>query len=163
MNRTKISLVVINLFMVYSLYAQQNVPSVIVTDLDGRKKDIQELLDSTKTTILVFWNIWSHISQMEIDNLAELKDEILTKYKTEIVLINMDDSRNVSKVKPMVSAKSWSFRCYLDLNADLKRALNVLYSPSSMIISPTRKVLWTKLGYLEGDEETIISKIKELK
>lgn len=159
----RISLLTITMFIVHSVNAQQNMPSVIVTELNGSKKDIQELLDSSKITVLVFWTVWSHIGHKEIENLLEMKDERSTQHNAEIVLINMDDSRNTSKVKPMVNGHSWTLRCFLDINADLKRALNINDVPYTVIIKPSLQVFWKKVGYFEGDEELILSKIKEAK
>ncbi|HKR06601.1 MAG TPA: thioredoxin family protein [Bacteroidia bacterium] len=142
--------------------AQQDLPSVMVTDFESQRKNIRDVIDSSKTTLLICWAVWSHISQKQIENLTDFKEELNTKYHTEIVLINMDDSRNSSRIKPMISGMNWSFPCFLDLNADLKRALNITNIPSTIIVGPSLKVIWSKVGYYDGDEETIIEKIKEL-
>lgn len=159
----KIALTCLYCLIVFNSIGQQVLSSVIVTDVAGSKKDILNIIDSNKTTILIFWNVWSHISQNEIDNFVDWKDELKTKYNAEVILISMDDTRNSQRVKPFVDGRSWPFQCYIDLNGDLKRALNVLYPPSTVIISPGLKVFSNKIGYAPGDEETIINKLSEIK
>lgn len=161
--KKKTLLIVFLLLNVFSTKAQQYIPSITINDLHGAKKNILDVLDTTKTTVLIFWATWSHVSQHEIENFIELESDLSSKYNAEVVLINVDDARSSSKILPMVNGKSWSFRCFLDVNSDLKRALSISNIPSTVIVSPALKIFWKKIGYAEGDEATIIEKIKEIK
>lgn len=69
---------------------------------------------------------------------------------------------DLEKVKPFINGRSWPFQCYLDLNGDLKRAFNVLYPPSTVIIGPGLKLFWNKIGYAPGDENEIVNKLEEI-
>jgi thioredoxin-related protein len=66
------------------------------------------------------------------------------------------------KVKPLVTAKNWTYDILVDLNSDLRRALNVTNPPTTFLIDKNGKIVFTHTGYLEGDENELEEKIKEL-
>lgn len=146
-----------------ALTAQPKLPSITLSDIEGRQLNLRNVVDSTSNNILIFWNVWSHISIREINNLFELKDELKTKYNTNVVLVNWDNSRNASKVRPTVYGNKWTFPCLLDANSDLKRAIG-LYAgtPVTLLVGKNYEIIWNKSGYVKGDEETIIVELKTL-
>jgi cytochrome c biogenesis protein CcmG, thiol:disulfide interchange protein DsbE len=91
-----------------------------------------------------------------------LYDEWQEKYGLELVAVSTDNSRNVPKVKPFVDGQGWEFDCLLDINEDLKRALNAPLIPYTVLLDQKGNIVYTHTGYIEGDEYMLEEKIKAL-
>jgi len=77
------------------------------------------------------------------------------------IAISIDDSRTMQKVKPFVAGKGWPYEIYLDVNSDLKRALNIIDVPHILIIK-NGKIVYQHNGYVNGNEEELFEKLKSL-
>lgn len=163
MKRGKIfiaAIITLGILTIHLAVAQHSLPSVMITELDGNKKNFREVLDSTKTSVVVFWAVWSHTSQENVTSLLELSGEWKKNYNAEIIAVSIDDARNTFNVKPLANKLSWNCRVFLDINSDLKRALNIAQIPSTVIISKGQ-VISTKTGYFNGDEDYIEKILKK--
>jgi peroxiredoxin len=79
-----------------------------------------------------------------------------------LIAVSVDDSRTAPKVKPLVTSKNWTYDILIDINSDLRRALNVTNPPTTFLIDKQGKIVYTHTGYLEGDELELEKKIAEL-
>jgi cytochrome c biogenesis protein CcmG, thiol:disulfide interchange protein DsbE len=79
----------------------------------------------------------------------------------KIAAVSIDDSRTSSRVKSFVAGRGWNFDIYLDVNSDLKRALNINDVPHILIIKKG-KIVYQHNGYVPGNEIELFEKLKSL-
>lgn len=158
------------LFSICSLFltiAQANnekgLPDITLEDVNGKKVNILELSKSGKTIVMGFWATWCSPCKKEMSNMAELVEEWKTKYNVEVIAISIDDARNKAKVKSYTDGEQWPFPILLDVNQDLKRALNFQTIPYTVVIDKNGKIAETHSGYVEGDEFILQEKLEKLK
>jgi cytochrome c biogenesis protein CcmG, thiol:disulfide interchange protein DsbE len=140
----------------------QTMPEIILKDIHGKVRNVSDYSKSGKITVISFWATWCTPCKKELTNMNELYDDWKEKYGLELVAVSTDNSRNVPKVKPFVDGQGWSFDCLLDINEDLKRALNAPLIPYTLLLNQQGNIVYTHTGYIEGDEFMLEEKIKTL-
>lgn len=161
----RISLFSVLLFFLVTATAQsqQTLPSVTLKDVNGKNKNVNEYAKSGKITIINFWATWCTPCKKELtninDNLLETWQE---KYNVELVAVSIDDAKNVLKVKPYIDGQGWEFDVLLDVNGDLKRALNVNNVPYTILLDQKGNIVWKHESYVEGNEYILDEQIKKL-
>ena len=94
--------------------------------------------------------------------MAELYDDWKKKYNMQIVAISIDDSRNSTKVKPIVDGQRWEYDVLLDVNQDLKRQMNIQSVPFTVLLNTSGKIVYTHSGYVDGDEYILEEELQKL-
>ena len=164
MNR-KISLALLLAFSVSlrSSFAQdKKLPSVTLSDVNGDKVDVSELPKDGKIIVLSFWATWCVPCKKELTNIMDEYENWQKSYNVELVAVSIDDSRNITKVKPTVDGTNWPYRVLLDPNQDLKRALSFQNVPYTVVTDKKGNIAYIHSGYVEGDEFELENKLKEL-
>jgi cytochrome c biogenesis protein CcmG, thiol:disulfide interchange protein DsbE len=164
MNAKLFILFSVSTFLSLSLLAQntQTMPDMVLKDVNGKNKNMADYSKSGKITIVSFWATWCTPCKKELSNINELLDDWKAKYNLDLVAVTIDNSRNVPKVKPFVDGQGWTFDVIMDVNSDLARAMNVLNPPQTFLIDQSGKIIWSHVGYVEGDEYVLEEKIKGL-
>ncbi len=139
-----------------------DVPSVVVKNIDGESIDVASYATNGHITILCFFATWCKPCYSEFKNFSELLVDWEEQYDVELVGISTDDARNMAKVKSTVAGMGWDFDILLDPNGDIQRAMNVVSPPMTMVVDRNGNVVYRHLGYLEGDEYEVEDKLKEL-
>ena len=161
----KLSSLLSLLILASGIMAQNSItmPEIHLKDLAGKVHNVADYSKTGKITIVSFWATWCTPCKKELTNINDnLLDDWKTKYNLELVAICTDNSRNLPKVKPFVDGQGWSFECLLDVNEDLKRALNAPLIPYTVLLDKNGKIVYTHTGYIEGDEFMLEEKIKQL-
>jgi cytochrome c biogenesis protein CcmG/thiol:disulfide interchange protein DsbE len=137
-------------------------PAISVKDMNGQSVNFNEFVGTGQITVISFFATWCKPCLVELNNIDALYSEWQEKYKMKLVAVSVDDSRTSNKVKGMVTSKGWTYDVLIDLNGDLRRALNVTNPPTTFLIDKNGKIVYTHTGYLEGDELELEKKIAEL-
>lgn len=137
-------------------------PNLVVKNTEGESVNIQSLADGEHFTIISFWATWCKPCIKELTNMQDLLEDWKEEFNVQLVGISVDDSRNISKVKPFAAGRGWNFDILLDPNGDVQRAMNVSNPPTTMIIDKNGKVVYLHTGYQEGDEYEIEDHLIEL-
>lgn len=145
-----------------SATAVKTLPTITLKDVNGKSVDVSSYGKSGKITVISFWATWCGPCKKELKNINEYLGEWETTYNMQLVAVSTDDSRNTVKVKPFVDGQGWEFDVLLDVNQDLMRALNAPNVPFTVIIDQKGNIVYTHLGYQEGDEFELLEKIKAL-
>lgn len=144
-----------------TLNAQQSIPNITLKTVNGVKVQSNEFLNQDRFTIISFWATWCIPCINELDAIVDLypkwKDENI-----EVVAISTDDSRTKKRVRPMINGKDWDFKILLDENHDLKRALNIVGIPHT-IITKGSEIILRRVGYSPGEEVELYEFIKSYK
>ena len=143
------------------IFSQNTIPSVRVQELNGKWIQSDKLATSGKPLIVSFWATWCKPCVKELTAIDEKLPEWQKETGVQLVAVSIDDSRSSSKVAPFVSGRGWDFKVVLDVNGDLKRALNVISVPHTLLYDANGKLFWQHASYAEGDEAELYRKINE--
>ncbi len=142
--------------------AQSALPSVTLKTVDGRMLQANEITNEGKPIVLSFWATWCKPCNRELGAINEVYEEWREQTGVLLVAVSIDDAKSLHKVKPHVDGSGWEFDVYVDANQDLKRAMNVVNIPHTFLLDGSGNVVWQHTGYLDGDEDELFEKIKEL-
>jgi peroxiredoxin len=154
-------------FTIFSLstWAQkdaQTMPNIVLKDMNGKAKNMEDYSKSGKITIISFWATWCSPCKKELNNINEVYEDWKTKYDVQLVAVCTDNARNIQKVKPYVDGQGWEYEIIMDVNQDFQRALNIVQIPHTFLLDQNGKVVYQHRGYVEGDEFALEEKIKSL-
>lgn len=154
-------------FTIFSLstWAQkdaQTMPNIVLKDMNGKTKNMEDYSKSGKITIISFWATWCSPCKKELNNINEVYEDWKTKYDVQLVAVCTDNARNIQKVKPYVDGQGWEYEIIMDVNQDFQRALNIVQIPHTFLLDQNGKVVYQHSGYVEGDEFALEEKIKSL-
>ena len=158
----KLMLLIACALFTVTLHAQKTLPNVSLKNIDGENVEISDFGKDGKITIFSFWATWCSPCKKELNNIAELYEDWQADYDVELVAISVDDQRNASKIKPYVNGQAWEYTVLLDVNEDLKRALNFQTVPYTLVLNKEGEIIYEHTGYVEGDEYELEDILKEL-
>ena len=150
-------------FVQAAAHAQQDFPSVKLKNTAGKTIDFADLIREAKDTTLVFsfWATWCIPCITELDNISDEYKEKQSSMNFKFYGISIDDSRTTKRVKPFIQGKGWTFDVMMDVNSELKRALNITDVPHVLIIK-NNKIVYRDTGYIAGEEDNLFDEIKKL-
>lgn len=137
------------------ILGERTLPNVTLTDVSGKKVNVQDYGKTGKVTVLDFWATWCIPCKKELNNISEVYEDWQKKYNVNIVAVSIDDSRSAPKVKPYVDGQRWTYDVLLDVNQDLKRQLNIQTVPFTLVLDQNGKIIYEHSGYTEGDENIL--------
>ncbi len=140
-------------------YSQDNLPKISLKNNQGKSISIAEIETNT-VTVFSFWATWCIPCINELDAISELYDDWQNETNVKIIAVSTDDTRSVSRVKPMVNSKNWNYEILFDTNQEFKRAVNASSIPY-LIIVKSNKIVYSHSGYTPGSEIKLYEKIKE--
>jgi len=135
-------------------------PDFSLQDIDGNPVILDSLL-ARGPVFMSFWALWCKMCIKELDALKPVYDEF-DSLNVNMLAISVDKTRNVPQVKPFAKSHNWKYVVVLDPEDILRGLYNVQAMPSSFIITQEKKIVFTHQGYKPGDEEKIVTKLREL-
>lgn len=157
----KLITLVLMVLAVAGLHAQSksDLPNVTLKDLNGKNVNISKLSNNGNPIVITFWATWCAPCIKEHNALNDVYEDWKDETGVKIYSVSIDDSRSTAKVKPVVEGKGWDFDILLDVNSDLKRAMNVSNPPHTFLIDGNGKIVWQHTGYVEGGEDELYEQI----
>ena len=149
--------------MFLGLAAQNSdLPNITVKNLDGESVNVAELNNDGKPFVITFWATWCAPCLKEHNNLAEVYDDWVEETGVKIFAVSIDDARSTARMKPFVEGKGWPFEVLLDVNSELKRAMNVNMPPHTFLFDGDGKLVWQHSTYVDGSEDDLYQEILKL-
>lgn len=143
-------------------FAQSDLPPVKIRNLAGQELSFRDVVSLSDTAVIVsLWATWCVPCIEELETISEQFDQRMKESTFRFLAISIDDSRTVNRVKPFVKGKGWPFEIFLDVNSELKRALNINDVPHILIIK-NGKIVYQHNGYVSGNEEELFQKLKSI-
>lgn len=136
--------------------------NITLKSLDGKSIQSNEISNDGKPIVISFWATWCKPCNRELNAINELYAEWQEETGVKLVAVSIDDAKSSMKVKPHVDGSGWEFEVYTDENQAFKRAMNVVNIPHTFLIDGQGEIVWQHTGYIDGDEEELLAKIKEL-
>ncbi len=139
----------------FAFTSGKEIKPVDVKTLDGRTVSTSTFSNNGKPMIIVFWISWHKNPEKELDAITENYEAWKKETGVKLIVIAEDDSRTSSTIKGIVASKEWSYEFYIDNTQDFKRAMGVNDVPHTLLVNGDGEVVWEKIGFLQGDENTI--------
>ncbi len=155
----KTSLSILFILLSVSSLSQNIVPNTKLKNLESEFIYTNDVLIENNFYIISFWATWCIPCINELDAIVDIYEE-LEKDNIEVIAISTDDARTKKRVRPMINGKDWNFKILLDENHDLKRALNIVGIPHTIITKGT-KIIYRRIGYSPGEEVDLFEFIGE--
>lgn len=148
------------LLLSINITAQETLPSAEIKTLDGTSTSLQELGKNNDIIVISLWATWCLPCKNELDAINDVYTDWQDETGVKVYAVSVDDSRTVSRVKPLVNGKAWDFEILLDTNNDLKRELGAATVPLTLIIK-NGKIVYRHSGYTPGAEDELFEEIKK--
>lgn len=148
------------LMVSFTAISQNELPSIDLKTIDGKTFNSQELAKDNIVTVISLWATWCVPCLKELDAISEIYPDWQDETNVELFAVSVDDSRTVSRVKPLINGKGWDYTILLDTNNDFKRALGAATVPLTLLVKDN-KIVYRHSGYSPGAEYELYEKIKE--
>ena len=137
-----------------------HLPNMKFKDLKNKKQSLSQYY-SDGPVLLNFWNLACEPCKKEMKEL----DKLHLKYEKQgfdVVSINIDNTRNMSKVKSYVNSQKYAFTVLSDPRAELFRKMGGKVMPFVIIVDSTGEIENRHVGYNPGDEKELEKEILHL-
>jgi peroxiredoxin len=139
------------------LIVAQNVSHHSLPDLDGNIYEIDENLEHD-ATLMIFWATWCKPCKLEFQDIKQLEEK-LTDIDINILTVSVDSPHSLAKIKAFANSHDYDFTYLLDIEGELKTLLLVNEIPHTVIIDKQGRVVYSHVGFREGDEMVIEQEI----
>lgn len=148
-----------------SVFAQGGIMDLTVKDITGRKKKVSEYVSSEGLTVFVFWKSCCPNSLGVLSELNEAMEESGEQETSlSFVLVSLDDSRSVRRIRPIVSSYDWVWGVIIDDNQELARRMNIIIPPQWLILNEKgEEVFRCKITSSYTDVDIYFKQIRNLK
>ena len=145
----------------WTAFAQQ-IPSVSLQDGAGRVVTTASLIDHKTPFVISIWMTTCKPCLKELDTLSEEFPDWDGRFPLRIYAVSMDDSRSLQRAVAMAQGRDWEgITALFDVNADLRRALNVSSVPQVFVYDKEGKLFYTHIGYRPGDEQELLNQVRK--
>jgi cytochrome c biogenesis protein CcmG/thiol:disulfide interchange protein DsbE len=111
--------------------------------------------------IISFWATWCGPCIKELKAINSVYAKWQKETGVELVAVSIDDARTKNRVKSQVSGAGWDYTVLIDDNHELKRAMNVVNVPYTVIVYEG-KIVYSHSNYTPGIENDIYKKLLSL-
>jgi len=150
---------IFNLVIIISIIwaGTNHLPKIKLKDLKNKRQELSQYY-SDGPILINFWNLACEPCKKEMKEL----DKLHLKYEKqgfEVVSINIDNTRSMSKVKSYVKSQKYAFTVLSDPRAELFRKMGGKVMPFVIIADSTGGIINRHVGYNPGDEKKLEKEI----
>lgn len=142
----------------------KNAPEICLKDIEGEDFFLKDSYGKGPV-LIAFWATWCKPCIKEIKKFQEILApfrEETEGSKVQILGISVDDSKNISKVKPFAKRKKFDFPVLLDPEKVAQNAFQVFQVPYTFILDKDGKIVYSHTGFKPGDEKEVESIVRDL-
>jgi thiol-disulfide isomerase/thioredoxin len=137
----------------------QTVPNFLLKDIESQTQSFENL-KGEKLTLIDFWATWCKPCVKAIPKLNEIYKDYKEK-GVNIIGVNCDGPRSISKVEPMSKALAIEYPVLLDIDNELRIDLDVNYYPTLIMVNQKNEIVWLHEGYGYDDDKLIVQQIEK--
>ena len=156
----RFSIISLLVLMAIGWAGTNHLPNMKFKDLKNKKQSLSQYY-SDGPILLNFWNLACEPCKKEMKEL----DKLHLKYEKQgfdVVSINIDNTRSMSKVKSYVNSQKYAFPVLSDPRAELFRKMGGKVMPFVIIADSTGEIISRHVGYNPGDEKKLEEEILHL-
>jgi thiol-disulfide isomerase/thioredoxin len=131
-----------------------------LNDIENKSVSYAEL-KGKKVTVIDFWATWCKPCVRSIPKLVKLHEQYQAQ-GVQFIGINVDGTRNLSKVKPMAHSLGITYPVLLDVNSQVMTDLKVTQMPTILVVNERDEIVALHQGYRPGEEEILEKEIQKL-
>ncbi|MEK7727331.1 MAG: TlpA disulfide reductase family protein [candidate division KSB1 bacterium] len=131
-----------------------------LNDLDNKSQSYAEL-KGKKVTVIDFWATWCKPCVRSIPKLVKLHEQYKSQ-GVQFIGVNVDGTRNLSKVKPAAHSLGITYPVLLDVNSQVMTELKVTQMPTILVVNEHDEIVALHQGYRPGEEELLQKEIEQL-
>ena len=135
--------------------------ALVVYDLEGNPKTLGEIIDHDGLVLIDFWATWCKPCLMELNTLKDETPAWKEEYNAKVVLISIDDTSKIERIKKLAEKKKWDYELYIDRDKESKAKMDVYQIPNMFLVNKEGEVLLHELGYSKHGVTKIEKKIKK--
>ncbi len=130
--------------------------------MKGERTTMDKILPEGKNVILSFWATWCGPCKKELDAIQEKYEAWQNKYNVELIAISTDNARTAGRVKAMVKQYKWPYAVYQDMEDQSKQIFNYESIPFTAVLDAQGNLVYTHIGYSNGDEKLLEKALAKL-
>ena len=154
--------VILLLFVAVFAASGQQIPAVRLQDASGKAVTTASLIDHKTPFVISIWMTTCKPCLKELDTISEEYPDWDASFPLRIYAVSMDDSRSQKRAVAMAQGRDWEgITPLFDVNADLRRALNVSSVPQVFVYDKEGNLFYTHIGYRPGDEQELLKQVKK--
>ena len=143
------------------ILSAQNISRFSIQDVQGKNNyKLAENLDHD-ANIMIFWATLCKPCKLEFPKIQKLINA-QKDLDIHVLAVSIDSPRSLAKVKAFVRTQKYDFTYLLDKDGELKTNLLVNAIPHTSIINSEGNIVYSHVGYREGDETVIENEILKL-
>lgn len=154
-----IFLVLITILISNASFAQDNLNEIKLKNAKGKVVQMSDVMQSDKPVIISFWATWCSPCLRELDAVNEVYESWQEKLGVTLYAVCVDDARSKAKAVSLAKGKGWNYEILYDPNQDLKRVLNIINIPYTLVYHKG-KLIYKHTGYSPGSEDVLFEKIQ---
>ena len=140
----------------------QQIPAGALQDGAGKAVTTTSLIDHKTPFVVSIWMTTCKPCLKELDTISEEMPDWDGGFPLRIYAVSMDDSRSQKRAVAMAQGRDWDgITALFDVNADLRRALNVSSVPQVFVYDKEGKLFYTHIGYRPGDEQELLNQVRK--
>jgi len=144
---------------IHSFSQKNSIPETELFTLDGIKISSDEIINSQKPMLMVFWKTNVNECCEQLNMLNEIYTEKYKEKGVKVVAICVDCKGAIQHIKPFIHGHDFDIDVFIDKNGDFKRKMNVPTVPYTILFDQSLAVYCKYIGYCHDGEEMICSKI----
>jgi|WetSurMetagenome_2_1015567.scaffolds.fasta_scaffold24102_3 cytochrome c biogenesis protein CcmG, thiol:disulfide interchange protein DsbE len=137
-----------------------SLPDFSLTDINGGQFQLREHLGAG-TIVISFWATWCAPCKQLLTRLEKMRQE---NPELQVLAISVDDSSTLAGVKPYVVGKKFGFSVLFDTDSKVLRMFDPDKKiPVTVVADKNGHILYSRVGYIPGDEREIQNILKGAK
>ncbi len=132
---------------------QSQLPTLRLTDLNGKPVEVQQVVQQHRYTLIVWWATWCVPCRKELQELKKVYTRWKQQYDVEVIAISVDDARGLNRAKAYARAQGWQWLALFDPQQQSMRAVGFRTVPFAILVDQNGNIIKRKQGYMEGDEQ----------